>query len=327
MKIYREGPAPKRPEIVRFRTVVTTRMIGCRAGLFALTAVLLGAVVWTCAPTSAEPLPQPPPGGSLGLALGVASVPNLRDIGGYRTRDGGAVARGLVYRSDAFVGMSAEDIKKIEPLGLKNDYDLRVTAEAKAAPDALPSNVRHHLLNVMADMKSAALPDFNALLRRPKEANVVLGDGKVEALFIEGYREFITLPSANRAYRTLFISLADSKNLPAVFHCASGKDRTGWAAAALLTLLGVPKDSVRADYMRTNEYPLPQSASVIDGFVAAGGDRAIAKAVFGVKPEYLEASFDEMQKRYGTIEAYFAKGLGIDAAGQNALRDRFLLTE
>jgi protein-tyrosine phosphatase len=245
-------------------------------------------------------------------------------MGGYQTRDGGEVARGLVYRSDAFIGMSAEDIKKVEPLGLKNDYDLRVTAEAKAAPDELPANVRHHLLNVMADLKSTNLPDINGLLRTPKEANVVLGDGKVEALFIEGYREFITLPSARRAYRTLFISLADGRNLPAVFHCASGKDRTGWAAAALLTLLGVPKETVIADYMRTNEYTLPQSASVIDAFVAAGGERAIPEAVIGVKPAYLEASFDEMQKRYGTIEAYFAKGLGINAAGQKALRDRLL---
>jgi len=295
-----------------------------RSGLFALTAIVLGAVASNCAPTSAQPLPLPPPGGSLGLALGVAAAPNLRDLGGYQTRDGGVVARGLVYRSNAFTEMSADDVKKLEPLGLKNDYDLRATAEAKAALDELPPNVRRHLLNVMADVKSAALPDINALLRKPKEANVVLGDGKAEALFIEGYREFITLPSARRAYRALFISLADSKNLPAVFHCASGKDRTGWAAAALLTLLGVAKETVMADYMRTNEYTLPQSASVIDGFVAAGGDRAIAEAVFGVKPEYLEASFDEMQKRYGTIEAYFAKGLGIDAAGQKALRDRFL---
>ena len=294
------------------------------AKLFALTAIVLGAVTWTCAPTSAEPLPQLPPGRSLGVALGVASVPNLRDMGGYQTRDGGEVARGRVYRSDAFIRMSAEDIKKIEPLGLKNDYDLRVAAEAKAAPDALPPNVRHHLLNVMADVKSTNQPDINGLLRQPKEANVVLGGGKVEALFIQGYREFITLPSAKRAYRTLFISLADSKNLPAVFHCAGGKDRTGWAAAALLTLLGVPKETVMADYMRTNDYTLPQSATVIDGFVAAGGDRAIPEAVIGVKPEYLQASFDEMEKRYGTIEAYFAKGLGIDAAGQKALRDRLL---
>lgn len=325
VKPCHEGPVPKTPEIVGLRTVaVTRRMIGRRAGLFALTAVWLGAMAWTCAPTSAEPAPQPPPGASLGLALGVSTVPNLRDIGGYRTRDGGEVARGLVYRSDAFVGMSAKDVERIEPLGLKNDYDLRVTAETKAEPDQLPLNVHRHLLNVMADLKTGALPDVNALLRKPKEANIVLGDGKVEALFIKGYREFITLPSAKRAYRTLFMSLADSKNLPAVFHCASGKDRTGWAAAALLTLLGVAKETVMADYMRTNEYTLPQSASVIDGFVAAGGDRAIAEAVFGVKPEYLEAAFDEMQKRYGTIEAYFAAGLGIDAAGQKALRDRFL---
>jgi protein-tyrosine phosphatase len=67
-------------------------------------------------------------------------------------------------------------------------------------------------------------------------------------------------------------------------------------------------------------YTLPQFKPVIDEFVAAGGERAIAEAVFGVKAEYLEASFDEMQKRYGTIERYFSEGLGIDAAGQNALR-------
>jgi protein-tyrosine phosphatase len=286
--------------------------------------LVLAALAWNSVPTSAQPLPQPPPGGSLGLALGVATVPNLRDMGGYQTRDGAVVARGLVYRSDAFVGLSAEDIMKIEPLGLKNDYDLRVAAEAKAAPDELPANVRHHLLNVMADLNPAAAPDINGLLRKPKEANVVLGDGKVEALFIAGYREFVTLPSAKRAYRTLFISLANRNNLPAVFHCASGKDRTGWAAAALLTLLGVPKETVMADYMRTNEYTLPQSASVIDGFVAGGGDRAIPEAIIGVRPAYLEASFDEMQKRYGSIEGYFAKGLGINAAGQKALRDRLL---
>jgi len=86
----------------------------------------------------------------------------------------------------------------------------------------------------------------------------------------------------------------------------------------------VPKETVMADYMRTNDYTLPQFAKAMDAFVAAGGDRAIVEAVFGVKPEYLNASFDEMQKRHGTIENYFANGLGIDAAGQKALRDRYL---
>ena len=79
------------------------------------------------------------------------------------------------------------------------------------------------------------------------------------------------------------------------------------------------------DYMRTNDYTLPQFKHAIDGFVAAGGDRSIAVAAFGVKPEHLEASFDEMQKQCGSIEKYFSEGLGIDTAGLKALRDLFLV--
>ncbi len=63
---------------------------------------------------------------------------------------------------------------------------------------------------------------------------------------------------------------------------------------------------------------------MIDAFVAAGGDRTIPLAIFSVKAEYPQASFDEMQKQYGTIERYFSDGLGIDAAQQKALRDLFL---
>jgi len=185
----------------------------------------------------------------------------------------------------------------------------------------MPRGVQYHLLNVLAGAKSAASAEIEALMHEPKRANSTLGCGKIEAMFMDAYREFITLPSANQSYRTLFLSLADQGKLPAVFHCTTGKDRTtGWAAAALLTLLGVPKETVMADFMRTNEYTLPQFMQVTEDFVAVGGDRAIAEAVFGVKAEYLEASFDEMQKRYGTIERYFSEVLGIHAAGQNALR-------
>lgn len=269
-------------------------------------------------------LPHLAPGQSLGIALNIPPVPNLRDVGGYKTRDGATVARELAYRSDTFYPMTAKDDRKLEVLRLKNDYDLRTAAEAKAEPDEMPPGVRYHLLNVLADARSAAPAELEKLLHEPKKANAALGGGKIEALFMEGYREFISLPSARQSYRTLFLSLADREKLPAVFHCTTGKDRTGWAAAALLTLLGVPPETVMEDYLRTNEYTLPQFKQTIDAFVAAGGDRDIAVAVFGVKPEYLEASFDEMRKHYGTIDKYFSEGLGIDAAGQQALRDRFL---
>ena len=131
--------------------------------------------------------------------------------------------------------------------------------------------------------------------------------------------------SATLKFRKLFLALGDEQQLPAVFHCTTGKDRTGWSAAALLTLLGVPGDVVMEDYLRSNDYILPAYQKVIDDFVAAGGEKEIPQAILGVKKEYLEAAFDEMQTKYGTIENYFADGLGIiDADQQKALRGLYL---
>jgi protein-tyrosine phosphatase len=220
--------------------------------------------------------------------------------------------------------MSKQDIAGLQRVGLKRDYDLRTNPEIKAQPDQIPEGVEYVHLDVLADEQSAAPAQLEALMRDPKKATVVLGGGKIEAKMADGYRQFISLPSARKAFRELFVSIADRSKLPAVFHCTTGKDRTGWATAALLTLLGVPKETVMADYLRTNEYLLPYYKKTIDGFVAQGGDRAIPVAILGVKREYLEASFDEAQQTYGSLENYFTKGLGIDAAGQKSLRDLYL---
>jgi protein tyrosine/serine phosphatase len=141
---------------------------------------------------------------------------------------------------------------------------------------------------------------------------------------VASYRDFVSLPSAQAAYRQLFVALAERNNLPALFHCTTGKDRTGWAAAALLSLLGVPKDAIMQDYLRSNDYILAAYRKTIDAFVAGGGEPAIPAAILGVKAEYLNAAFTEMENKYGTIEDYFTKGLGIDVNGQRALRDLLL---
>jgi protein-tyrosine phosphatase len=113
----------------------------------------------------------------------------------------------------------------------------------------------------------------------------------------------------------------------ALFHCTTGKDRTGWGAAALLTLLGVPEETVMEDYLRSNDYIIPMYQHVIDAFVAAGGQERIPLGALGVREEYLEAAFDEMRTNYGTIENYFSEALGIDAEQQQALKDLYLVRE
>jgi len=262
-----------------------------------------------------------------GQSLGIASVPNLRDLGGYETNDGATVVHGLVYRSNQLAAISPEDMEKIAKLGLKNDYDLRTEGERMPLPDELPPGVNNVWLDVLKDASGSAPTDLLALLQNPKEGNKALGGGKIEAIFVKSYRDFVSLPSAKTAYHELFTSLADQNKLPALFHCTTGKDRTGWAAAALLTLLDVPRETVMKDYLRSNDYILPLYKKVIDAFVDGGGEPSIPQAIFGVKVEYLEASFDEMQTKYGTIENYFSEGLGIDATTQNILRDLYLARE
>ena len=262
-----------------------------------------------------------------GLSLGIATVPNLRDLGGYKTNNGATVARGLVYRSNQLANISPEDMEKIAKLGLKNDYDLRTEAERTPLPDELPPGVNNIWLDVLKDATGSAPTNLLALLQNPDEGNKELGDGKIEAVFIRSYRDFVSLSSAKTAYHEFFTSLADQNKLPALFHCTTGKDRTGWGAAALLTLLDLPKETVMKDYLRSNDYILPLYKEVIDGYVAGGGEPSIPQAIFGVKEEYLEASFDEMQTKYGTIENYFSEALGIDATMQKKLRDMYLEKE
>jgi protein-tyrosine phosphatase len=259
-----------------------------------------------------------------GESLGIASVPNLRDLGGHAAAGGNTVRAALVYRSNQLSGISPADMARIAALGLKVAYDLRTEEERRKRPDELPPTVEYVWLNVLADSDQAGPVLLEKLLRDPKEANAALGGGRIEAMFAQAYRDFVSLPSARREFRALFLGLADRSRLPAVFHCTTGKDRTGWAAAALLTLLGVPRDAVHEDFMRSNDYILPLYKKPIDGFIAAGGEPSIPAAVLGVKRAYLEAAFDEMEKRYGTIENYFTEGLGMDAAQQQALRDIYL---
>lgn len=260
-----------------------------------------------------------------GQSLGIVSIPNLRDMGGYETEDGTCVSRGLVYRSNQLYNISVTDMLLLEKLNLKNDFDLRTVAERNAHPDELPVGVNNVWLDVLADDTTNAAAYIIGLLQDLQQANIELGNGQVEEMFKATYRQFITLESAKIAFGELFLSLGDENELPALFHCTTGKDRTGWAAAALLTIIGVPEEVVMEDYLRSNEYILPMYETYIQQFIDAGGYPSIPAAIFGVNEEYLDAAFDEMNTEYGSMENYFSEGLGITVEQQADLRNLYLM--
>ena len=262
--------------------------------------------------------------GQAGESIAIATVPNLRDLGGWPTRDGRRVRRKLLYRSTQLDQLAGADLAAFAALGIRSVYDLRTETERTARPDRLPAGTEHIVVDVLAGSADAAPAALSKVAADPRAAEALLGGGKGPALFEKGYREIVTLPSAGVAYHRLFSDLTQAEHRPALFHCATGKDRTGWAAASLLLLFGVPDDLVMQEYLLTNTELLPAEQPLLEHFRALGGDPDVLRPVVEVAPEYLDAALDELHRTFGTIEHYFAEGLGVDAAAQKALLEAFV---
>ena len=200
-------------------------------------------------------LPEPGRAVLVGRSLGLRGAVNARDLGGYRTAGGRVVRGGVVLRSDGLNRVTAEDVDPLGALGLRAVVDLRSSDEIReAGPDLLPDCVTSHHLPLLAtdfDINTTlrgALSDRSARKQRG-----LLGHGRAAAMMTGLYRWFVTDPVARERFAALLRLLADPDGVPLLFHCSAGKDRTGWAAALVLTALGVDRETVLADYLLTNE--------------------------------------------------------------------------
>jgi protein-tyrosine phosphatase len=263
-------------------------------------------------------LPQP------GASIKTQSVPNLRDLGGWPAQNGGRVRPCLLYRGTELNDLQTEDLKVFANLGIRSIYDFRTEAERDNQPDNDIPGADYIVVDVLKDASGAAPAQLMKALSDPKAAAEMLGGGKAVALFVGAYRQIVSLPSALAGYRLFFSDLLSEARRPAYFHCTTGKDRTGWAAASLLTLLGVPDDLVMEEYLLTNVQLLPALQPMFDHFQSLGGDPDLLRPILGVQKEYLDAAFDEMRLHFGSIEGYFTDGLGLDQTTQDALREIFV---
>ncbi len=233
---------------------------------------------------------------------------NFRDAGGYRTTDGRWVRMGAVYRTDALDKLTAADLAKLKRLGVCVDYDLRTTSERAAAPDRLPTGVRYVVADVTGD-GSAAYP-------MPTTA------AEAERMMIEGEKGMVSGAPARAAHSTVFHGLARDAD-GTLYHCTAGKDRTGWASAALLTALGVPRETVTADYLASHTYRADANAAALASMPAE--QAKIYEPLLDVRAAYLNSGFDEVEDVYGSFAAYEKKALGLDARELNRLKADLLV--
>ncbi|GAB2850520.1 tyrosine-protein phosphatase [Actinocorallia aurea] len=253
----------------------------------------------------------PDRGGSLRLAdrlVKLSGTVNFRDVGGYRTANGKWVRMGKVYRTDALNKLTAADRAKLKRLGIRLAYDLRTGFERALARDRLPSGVRLVIADVSGGGSGHTLPT---------------SEKAAEQMMIDTERAMVASPSGQAAYTSVFDGLAGTGSRAVLFHCTAGKDRTGWAAAALLTALGVPRATIMRDYLASNHYRAASDSATLAALPPLLA--TIYKPLLDVRPAYLNAGFAQVEESFGTFAAYEKDGLGVTDAELRRLKASLLV--
>ena len=237
---------------------------------------------------------------------------NVRDIGGYATTDGHHVKWDKVYRSADISKLNETDLDTLQQRNISYVVDFRGTNESKAAPDKLNPNTDYILCPAGSDQNMA---DWMKKLASLQSG----GDSMVTAYYSN--TEYLAA-----RYKPFFEKLlAVPNNKALLFHCTAGKDRTGIGAALFLYALGVPYETIMNDYLASNVYRKAGNEKMVRQMVEQMHvNEQVAKDVASVKKEYLDATFNAINKQYGSIENFLKGPVGLDDAKMVSLKKKFL---
>ena len=207
-----------------------------------------------------------------------------------------------LYRSDHLGALDAADAAQIRALGITRVLDFRGVDERTSAACRLPDVTVHSL-----PIEPTIVQKLNELVA----AGHRLTGADVTAHMQDTYRAFVRHNTPRFAQFFEHLLASDE---PTVFHCTAGKDRTGFAAALLLKAVGAPDEEVMRDYLLTNDrLQLPEASRL-------GLPREAMEVLWRVQPAFLQASFDEVEAHYGSLQGYLREGLGLREQERAALQ-------
>ncbi|KUL48327.1 protein tyrosine phosphatase [Streptomyces sp. NRRL F-4489] len=253
----------------------------------------------------------------------LAEVRNFRDVGGLPTVDGRRLRYGRLYRSGHLAHATEADAAFLAGLGLHTVFDFRNASDIKLeGPDVALPGVRN--VNIpLTDPADGA--EFWTMVRDGEldQLRVLLGDGKAAGRMAQTYREIITTRTADHS-RVLHALAEDS--VPALMHCAAGKDRAGLSIAVTLLAVGVERDAIVADYLKSDDPSRRYKVRRSDNSAAGMSPEVmeLLSPLFGARLDYLTAAFDAIEETWGSVETYLAEGLKLSPATRERLRAQLL---
>ena len=249
--------------------------------------------------------------------LPLNNTSNARELGGYTTADGRTVKRGMLFRADSLAYLDDADLNYLNSLKLSAVTDFRGDSERAEAPDRLPQQTPAINYRTLA-INNPAL-DVAELGRKVYSGQL----SEADLMKLTSREAYINDESISRMWGQWVRDLTIPGNLPHLFHCTAGKDRTGFAAAIVLLTLGVDRGQVMEDFLLSNEYLGAKIEAGIDKIQASAEveiDPQVLRQVLGVTPKSLEGAIQAMEEKYGSVDRYIERGLGIDPATRTKLK-------
>ncbi|MCZ4603970.1 tyrosine-protein phosphatase [Streptomyces sp. Lzd4kr] len=253
----------------------------------------------------------------------LAGVRNFRDVGGLPTVDGRRVRHGVLFRSGHLAHATTEDADFLGALKLHTIFDFRNAADQKLeGPDVALPGVRNVNLP-LSDPADGA--EFWKMVRDGDldQLRGILSDGKGANRMIVSYRSIIKERTGEHSQ--VLHSLAED-SVPALMHCAAGKDRAGLSIAVTLLALGVEREAIVADYLESNakhrRYKVRRSGS--DASAYSPEVMELLSPLFDARAEYLTAAFETIEETWGGVDTYLEQGLRLSPESRDRLRERLL---
>jgi len=240
---------------------------------------------------------------------------NTRELGGYKTTDGKTIKWGKLFRSDKLSDISKTDQAYLQNLGIKKIIDFRSEQEKAEDPNIIPTGISYVEMPISVD--GAMRSKIEAVLKGET-------DREVQSFLIDANKEFVT--NYADVYENFLRGLID-EDAPTLFHCTAGKDRAGFAAAITLIALGVSKEDVINDYMKTNAFTQERIEEILGQIELMSlyqSDVEILRPLLGVEQIYIETAFRTAEDKYGSLENFIRDGLNISDEDIQKLRNKFL---
>ena len=233
---------------------------------------------------------------------------NFRDIGGYLNQDGKKVKRGLYFRAGRQDRMTNKDLAQLSDLNISTQIDLRKQEEVLDQGRGPLEDMGAKYINI------SVIPEGGS-----EKLNKLVGDTGISGKRYLGYLEF-----GPTSWLRLFGILADEENLPVLLHCTAGKDRTGVSTAFLLSVLGVSRDIIEADYLLTN-LDTERQADFIESTVGypEGYNREKMISIAGVPKDAMKDFLDGVESKWGSVIEYLEK-IGVTQEQMDQVRLNFL---